>query len=206
MNNMNQLPQTEIIKPSILYYGTPVILLSTLNEDGTVNISPISSSWALGDCIVLGLGTGGQALHNLERHPECVINIPDPSLWQHVEQLAPYTGKNPVPQNKQKSGFTYQKDKFSVSGLTPAASTTVKPARIAECPLQIEALVKHIRIPEHSPDFAIIETQAVEVHAHKDIIIQGNHIDPQKWSPLIYNFRHYFGLGSQLGRTFRAEI
>ncbi|MGE5704689.1 MAG: flavin reductase family protein, partial [Clostridia bacterium] len=39
---------TREIKPSILYYGTPVILLTTQNEDGSSNISPLSSSWALG--------------------------------------------------------------------------------------------------------------------------------------------------------------
>ncbi|WP_243765362.1 hypothetical protein [Bacillus arachidis] len=34
------------IKPKILYYGMPIYLLSTLDEDGTTNISPMSSSWA----------------------------------------------------------------------------------------------------------------------------------------------------------------
>jgi hypothetical protein len=33
-----------------------------------------------------------------------------------------------------------------------------------------------------------------------------NHIDSEKWSPLIYNFRHYFRLADkELGKTFRAE-
>ncbi len=32
------------IHPKILYYGMPVYLLSTLNEDDTTNISPMSSS------------------------------------------------------------------------------------------------------------------------------------------------------------------
>lgn len=31
------------------------------------------------------------------------------------------------------------------------------------------------------------------------------HIDPGKWSPLIYNFRHYYGLGPSVGKSFRAE-
>ncbi|WP_223070169.1 flavin reductase family protein [Paenibacillus caui] len=205
MNETKQIPNTEVIKPKVLYYGTPVLLLNTLNEDGTTNISPISSSWALGDCIVLGIGLGGKAMDNLQRHPECVINIPDPSLWESVEQLAPYTGKNPVPDYKKEMGYTYEKDKYAISGLTPAESNIVKPARILECPLQIESSVKNIRIPEHSPDFAIVETQAVLVHAHKEMILEENHIDPTKWSPLIYNFRHYFGLGNPLGKNFRAE-
>lgn len=206
MKKMAQVSNTETIKPKILYYGTPVILLNSLNEDGTVNISPMSSSWALGDCIILGIGLGGKAIENLERHPECVINVPSPSLWENVEQLAPYTGKNPVPDYKKKNGFTYEKEKYDISRLTPTKSKSVKPTRIMECPIQIEARVKHIRIPDYSPDFAIVETQAIHVHAHKEIILEENHIDPNKWSPLIYNFRHYFGLGNQLGKTFRSEI
>jgi flavin reductase (DIM6/NTAB) family NADH-FMN oxidoreductase RutF len=196
---------TEMIQPKILYYGTPVILLNTLNEDDTVNISPISSSWALGNSIILGIGLGGKAIENLHRHPECVINLPSSSLWENVERLAPYTGQNPVPDYKKQIGFTYEKEKYEMSRLTPAESNSVKPTRIMECPIQIEAIVKHIRIPEYSPDFAIVETQSIHVHAHKDIIIDENHIDPIKWSPLIYNFRHYFRLGEQLGKTFRSE-
>jgi len=203
---MNHSTDTKLIKPKILYYGTPVILLNTLNEDGTDNISPMSSSWALGDCIILGIGLGGKAIENLQRHPECVINVPNPLLWQNVEFLAPYTGKNPVPDSKKNIGFTYEKDKYNISKLTATESKTVKPTRITECPIQIEAIVKHIRIPEHSPDFAIVETHVLHVHAHNEIIIEENHIDPNKWSPLIYNFRHYFGLGNKLGKTFRSEI
>lgn len=208
-NNMKKIAETTntaIIQPKILYYGTPVILLNTLNEDETVNISPISSSWALGDCIILGLGVDGKALENLTRHAECVINVSDPSLWENVERLAHFTGKHPVPDYKINSGFRYEKDKYHASGLTPIASTFVKPTRISECPIQIEAKVKHIRIPDYSPQFAIVETQSIQVHAHKDILIGENHIDPTQWSPLIYNFRHYFSLGEHLGKTFRAEI
>ncbi len=84
-------------------------------------------------------------------------------------------------------------------------SVTVKPTRIMECPIQIEAKVNHIRVPDYSSMFAIVDTQAVHVHAHHDIIPNEQHIDPAKWSPLISNFRHYYGLGQSLGKTFRAE-
>jgi hypothetical protein len=30
------------IEPKILYFGTPVALVSSLNEDGTTNLAPIS--------------------------------------------------------------------------------------------------------------------------------------------------------------------
>ena len=196
--------QMKEINPKVMYYGTPVVLLSTLNEDGTTNISPISSSWALGKNIILGIGVGGKALENLERHRECVINLPDPSLWGNVEKLASLTGVKNVPVYKKAIGFTYEKNKFGASELTSLTSQTVIPERIKECPIQIEAKVNHIRIPEYDPFFAIVETEAIHFHASESIIHEGNYINPSKWSPLIYNFRHYFGLGNELGRTFRA--
>ncbi|SEP94745.1 hypothetical protein SAMN05216362_104149 [Piscibacillus halophilus] len=123
----------------------------------------------------------------------------------NVERLAPYTGKNPVPAPKAEIGFKYEKDKYDVGHLSPEPSISVKPTRISECPLQIEAKVMNIRIPEYDPKYAIVETQSLNVHAHEELIIDNDHIDPKKWSPLIYNFRHYFGLDHELGKTFRAE-
>ncbi|MDR7002650.1 flavin reductase family protein [Neobacillus niacini] len=202
---MKNFIESTVISPRILYYGTPVILLTTLNQDGTTNISPISSSWALGDFIILGISTSGKAFENLQTHPECVINLPDPSLWRNVENLAPFTGKNPVPDFKKELGFSYKKEKYPASGLTELDSKIAAPSRIMECPIQIEARVLNIRILDYSPMFAIIESKALVVHAHTEILKDTNHIDPAKWSPLIYNFRHYFGLGEELGKTFRSE-
>ncbi|MGG3521280.1 flavin reductase family protein [Bacillus pseudomycoides] len=192
------------IQPKILYYGMPIYLLSTLNEDGTTNISPMSSSWALGKYMILGIGLGGKSVGNLERSRECVINFPSALQWKQVEKIALYTGVEHVPVYKQEMGYTYQKDKFTMAGFTPLDSQSVKPQRIKECPLQIEANVKQIRIPEYDPFFAIVETEVVHVHAHEEIIKGENHIDPQKWSPLFYNFRHYFSIGEELGKNYRA--
>ena len=43
------------IEPKILYFGTPVALISSQNEDGSTNLAPISSFWALGWTAMLGL-------------------------------------------------------------------------------------------------------------------------------------------------------
>lgn len=205
MMHQKQISKTQVIQPKILYYGTPVVLLTTLNEDKTSNITPMSSAWALGNRIILGLGEGGKGLENLLRHGECVVNLPDSSLWESVELLAPLTGKTPIPEYK-KGVFRYEKDKFAAAGLTPVKSTQVEPDRIAECPIQIEATVKEIRIVGEQVRFGIIEVEALVVHVHDRIVIGTNHVDPALWNPLIYNFRHYFGLGDELGKTFRAEI
>jgi flavin reductase (DIM6/NTAB) family NADH-FMN oxidoreductase RutF len=128
------------IEPKILYFGTPVALISSLNEDGTTNLAPMSSFWALGWTIMLGLLDETKTAENLARHAECVVNLPSPDMWQCVEKLAPLTGKNPVPQIKAKQ-FRFEKDKFGAAGLTPLPSELVKTSRARECPVQMEAKV-----------------------------------------------------------------
>src|ERR1700753_912276 len=100
------------IRPKILYYGTPVVLVTTCNDDGVANISPMSSSWALGDHGVRGMLETGQGLDNLRRSKECVINVPGPSQWEAVERLAPTTGRRDIPEFKRKIGYHYDGDKF----------------------------------------------------------------------------------------------
>ncbi|MEC1611866.1 flavin reductase family protein [Bacillus mojavensis] len=155
--------------------------------------------------MVLGVGLGGKAIENIKRHKECVINLPSPDLWKNVERISSFSGKKNIPPLKKQLGFIYKKEKYEAAGLTPLPSMTVAPTRIKECPIQIESEVKHIRIPDYEPSFAIVETQALHFHAEEKIILNDNHIDPSKWSPLIYNFRHYFGLGKEIGKTFRSE-
>lgn len=190
------------LHPSILYFGSAVVLLSTLNEDGSTNITPMSSAWALDNRIILGLGANSHGLANMAEHKECVINLPDSALWEKVERLAPLTGANPVPVGKQSR---FVRDKFAYAGLTEVPSELVKPSRVAECPLQIEAIVRNMQPAGDDAAFRIIEVEAIQVHAHESIAIGDRYVDPAKWNPLIYNFRHYFGLSEELGKTFKSE-
>ncbi|MFF0869646.1 flavin reductase family protein [Nonomuraea sp. NPDC003560] len=192
------------IEPSILYFGTPVVLLSTENPDGTANLAPMSSAWALGRTVVLGLGADGQSARNLAERPELVVNLPAPHLWPQVERLAPLTGRDPVPDTKA-AGCRFEPDKFGAAGLRPEPSETVRPPRVAECPLQLEAAAARI-MPNESEDFVIVEAVVRRVHADPRIVIPGTqHVDPSAWSPLLYNFRHYFGLGPELGHSYRSQ-
>jgi flavin reductase (DIM6/NTAB) family NADH-FMN oxidoreductase RutF len=192
------------ITPSILYFGTPVVLLSTENEDGTFNLAPMSSAWALGQVMVLGIGVEGQTARNLRCRPELVINLPAPAQWSAVERLAPLTGRSPVPVDK-RGTFRFEPDKFAAAGLRPEPSELVRPPRVAECPLQMEARAARVQ-PDVSGGFLIVEAQVLKVHADPRIVVPGSqHIDPAMWSPLIYNFRHYYGLGAELGHSFRSQ-
>ena len=200
------------INPSVLYAGSPVVLVTSLNPDGTTNISPMSSAWALFDRVILGLTSTSKGGENILRERQLVLNFPSPGLWQKVEALARLTGRDPVPAHKRKIGYTFEPAKFDTAGFTPQAANLVRPLRIAECPLQCEAELVSSHDPggawppERPEAFHIMETRVVQVHAHRRIVVPDtNHIDTAEWSPLLYVFRHYFGTGPDLGRTFKAE-
>jgi flavin reductase (DIM6/NTAB) family NADH-FMN oxidoreductase RutF len=192
------------VAPSILYFGTPVVLLSSENEDGSANLAPMSSAWALGQVVVLGLGIHGHTADNLRVRRDMVINLPEPRQWAAVERLAPLTGSDPVPAHK-RDAFRFEGAKFEAAGLRPEPSEMVRPPRAAECPIQLEARAVRAQ-PDVSGSFLIVEAQVLKVHADPRLVVPGTqHIDPARWSPLIYNFRHYFGLGPELGHSFRSE-
>lgn len=193
-----------VIEPSILYFGTPVVLLSTENGDGSSNLAPVSSAWALGQTVVLGLGRDGQTARNLGHRPGLVVNLPSPAMWPAVERLAPLTGRDPVPPTKAE-GCRFEPDKFGASGLHGTPSEVVRPPRVAECPLQLEARAVRV-LPDVTGEFVIVEAAVCRVHADPRIVVPGtHHVDPAAWSPLVYNFRHYFGLGPELGHSYRTR-
>lgn len=123
------------IKPSVLYVGTPVALITSLNPDGTTNISPMSSAWAIFDRVVLGMTSTSKGRENAVRERQVVINFPSADLWPKIEAIARATGRDPVPPHKTKIGYTFEPAKFEAAGFTPQASDLVRPLRIAECPI-----------------------------------------------------------------------
>jgi flavin reductase (DIM6/NTAB) family NADH-FMN oxidoreductase RutF len=196
------------VEPTILYFGTPVALISTLNEDGTPNIAPMSSAWWLGWSCMLGLGSMGKTSDNLIRTRECVINLPSEAQVTHVDRLALTTGKNPVPEKKLSWGYRYEPEKFGLSGLTPMASLEVGPPRIAECPVQMEGVVHEVRRFGKNVAANAFEVHIVKLHVEESLLMGDEsrpHIDPEKWRPLIMSFCRFFGVGDEVHPSRLAE-
>ena len=110
-----------------LYFGTPVVLLSTRNGDGTANLAPMSSAWWLGNACVLGMGVSSRTSANLLRERECVVNLVPSTLVDAVDRIALLTGEPEVPPHKIRRGYTYEPDKFGAAGLTSEPSQLVRP-------------------------------------------------------------------------------
>jgi len=202
-------PAHHVVSPKIHYYGTPVILLSTTNEDGTANLAPMSSAWWLGQNCVLGLGTRAQTFRNLKRTREVVLNLASADMVAAVNRLALTTGVNPVPDYKAKIGVEYVKDKFERAQLTACASDLVAPPRVLEAKISLEAKVKNIHlVGGEDSHLAAIEVEIIRTHWHASLINDGkrHHLDPDKWKPLIMNFLEFYTLGDELHDSRLAKV
>lgn len=200
-----------IIEPAILYFGTPVVLIGTCNEDGSYNLAPMSSAWWVGWRCMLGLARESKTTANLVRSGECVLNLPSAELVGAVDRLARTTGSDPVPPGKLWRGYRHEKDKFGLCGLTAKPGDTLAAPRALECPVQIEAKIAHIHEMAQEDavwrgNLAAIEIRVTRVHAHPQIMMEGepNRIDPDKWRPLIMSFQQFYGLTPE--KLQRSEL
>lgn len=198
----------KVIEPNIFYFGTPVVLISTLNEDGSANLAPMSSAWWLNQSCMLGMSSRSQTVQNLLRERQCVLNLPSSDLVGAVDRLALLTGRNPVPESRAQQGYRYEPDKFGTARLTEEPSDVIRPPRVAECSVQLEAIVKHVHNFEEPSVLTAIEVKIVRSHIDERLLMAGekNYIDPEKWSPLIMNFCEFFGLSGKLHPSSLASI
>jgi len=203
----------KIAEPSILYFGTPVVLISTVNENGTYNVAPISSIFWLGWRCMIGISAFSKTTENLLRNKEGVLNLPSIEQAANVNALALTTGTNPVPDGKLKKGYRYVQDKFGVSGLTPGASETIAAPRVMECPVQMEVVVEDVHSLAAKDDalkgrILTLELRVQRIHLDESIIMDGhpNRVDPDKWRPLIMSFQEFYGLGEKIHSSRLATI
>lgn len=203
----------QTIDPAILYFGTPVALISTLNDDGSPNLAPMSSLWWLGRSCMLGFGARSHSPKNLRATRECVINLPSVAQAAAVNRLARTTGSDPVPPHKVAMGYRHERDKFGVAGLSPRASDLVSAPRVAECPVHLEAIVEAehplaTSDPIRAGHLTSFEVRIVRVHVAESIRMDGHadRIDPDRWRPLIMSFTQFYGLGDKVHHSTLAEI
>jgi flavin reductase (DIM6/NTAB) family NADH-FMN oxidoreductase RutF len=110
----------------------PIALVTTVGPEGQVNAAPFSFFNVLGaDPPILALapgdrpdGTPKDTARNIRLTHEFVVNLVDEALAEPMNQCA--------------ASLPYGESELAHAGLHTAASTTVKPPRIAESPVSLE--------------------------------------------------------------------
>jgi flavin reductase (DIM6/NTAB) family NADH-FMN oxidoreductase RutF len=188
----------------VLYFGTPVVLISSVNPDGSTNLAPMSSAWWLGESAMLGMANSSQTAANLKRHGECVLNMASSGMAGMVDRIALTTGTTEIKPYRREQGYRHVKDKFELGGFTRQASDLVEPPRVEECPIQLEC-----RVVEGRPFDAGatgFQVRVLRAHIEDDLVVPGTHyVDAQRWDPLIMKFCEFFGGGVNVRPSRLAE-
>ena len=118
-----------------------------------------------------------------------------------------------MPESKQQKGYYYEPDKFKKAGLTPLPADMIAAPLVNECPVQLEAVVENARSLAEEDEamkgrIMIIELRIVRVHLSTSILMEGkpNHVDPDKWHPLIMNFQKFYSTGDEVHESTLAKI
>ncbi|GAB3161386.1 flavin reductase family protein [Myceligenerans halotolerans] len=191
----------------VMYFGTPVVLVSTRNPDGSANVAPMSSAWWLNGHCVLGFGNSARTAENLRRERECVLNLVPPSMVDVVDRLALTTGNPAMSPRKAEMGYEFVPDKFAHAGLSEQASELVDAPRVAECPIQLEGAVVQ-ETPVGTPDSGAtaFHVRVLRSHVAEELVLPGTHyVDPLGWDPLVMKFCEFFGEGSPVRPSRLAE-
>lgn len=193
------------IDPAILYFGTPVALVSTTDLDGHPNLMPMSSIFWLSQTAIIGMAARCQTSLNLQATNDCVINLPDASQVNAVDRLALTTGRNPVPPRKAAVGYRYEEDKFGAAGLTSGRSEVVVAPRALECPVNLEGIVVDSyplekSDPARAGSILLFEVKIVRVHVYESVLTHegSSRVDPDRWKPLIMNFQRFYSVGTEI--------
>jgi len=185
----------------ILYFGTPVVLISTLNEDGSTNIAPSSSIWWLGKSCMIGLDGSSKTTENLKRTRECVLNLASANMVEFVNRIANTTGSKTLPLHKRTLGYRYVHNKAEEAQLTTQPATKINPPRITECQVQLEATVERVHPFSDAPIPMFAFELKIQNSHIEEYLLTGDkkqYVDPEKWHPLIMNFRKFYTTNSYI--------
>ncbi len=183
-------------KLNSFYYGFPVFLVTTQDQQGNNNISAACSSISLGEKIIIGISKGSKTWHNFMAGSDAVINIPDYTLWEKIEQIGRLTGGDALSDNQTKWGTEISHDKFTQAGLHTEAAESVAPVRVSECSIQAEC---RLVSTSDKGKFMLAELDIVNLWVENTLLGENGIVDSSKWQPLIFNFREYTTVGETLG-------
>lgn len=174
-----------ILKPSTALYPVPVVLVSCVDVGRRANV--ITLAWVGTVCsqppmLSISIRPQRHSYSLVKRSGEFVVNIPPLSLLQKTDQAGIISGR--------------EMDKFVALGLTPLKAQHVAAPLIAECPLNIECVVRHsILLGTHE----MFVGEVLAVHADEAILDENNKIDFEKASPFCFNLGEYWSLKEKVG-------
>lgn len=175
----------------------PIGWVSTISEDGVLNLAPFSFFNAVGEdpphvmfSTVRSGNTNKDTLNNVLATKQFVVNMATEEL---VEAM-----------NASSINLPPDGNEFEYAGLTPAPSELVRPPRVKESPISFECeLVHHYSLEGHKDGGATIMIgRIVMFHVDESVLLDDYKINMETYRPVArlagYNY-------SKLGEIFSIK-
>lgn len=154
----------------------PIAFASTIDANGVPNLAPFSFFNVFSanpPIIVFSPARSGRTgelkdtYYNVKSVPEVVINIVNYDIVHQVSLAS--------------SPYAPEINEFEKAGLTPIASETVRPFRVAESPVQFECKVNDvIELGEGGAAGNMIICEVTRIHIRPDLLDENDQIDQLK--------------------------
>jgi flavin reductase (DIM6/NTAB) family NADH-FMN oxidoreductase RutF len=157
----------------------PIGWISTINEDGILNLAPFSYFNAVGDdpphimfSTVRSNNSNKDTLNNVLATKQFVVNMVTEDLVEQMNMTS-----QPIPANE---------SEFELANLTPIASVKVKPPRVKECKITMECEMVHHYTLENSKSggATIIIGKIVMFHIDESVLLDNYKINLETYKPI----------------------
>ena len=157
----------------------PIGWISTIDENGISNLAPFSFFNAVGEdpphvmfSTVRGNNTNKDTLNNVLATHQFVVNMVTEDLAEKMNSTAQAVVANI--------------DEFELVGLTPIASTKIKPNRVKESPITFECeMVHHYFLEDHKQGGAcIVIGRIVMMHIDESVLLDNYKINMENYKPI----------------------
>ncbi|VTX48475.1 Flavin reductase like domain protein [Fusobacterium nucleatum] len=178
---------------SKLYYGFPVILLGHKDANFKYNFTTNSSSYTLGDMMVIGFHSRSNAAKQITNFKEFTVNVPSENLMNEIEI----------------GGFFHKADKIPLSKLEYEIGEFVDAPLFTACPISIECKVENIVMyGETANVIASIKKRIVNSN-----LIEDGKLNSDKLNPVIFLgdeheriYRYLRNLSDKAGKFYKNQF
>ncbi|AXQ78164.1 flavin reductase family protein [Streptococcus chenjunshii] len=157
----------QVLETEKFYYGFPIFIIGYKDERFGYNITTASSSYSLGDMVVVGLFKGNNAAHQIRKYRSFTVNIPEKEEASVMEQ----------------AGFMTTQDKLSLLSVKYSQAATIDAPLLAACRVNIECQVEDIQDWKHYVNFTARITKR---WADESLLNEDAHFKSAGFHPMIY--------------------
>ncbi len=172
-------------RPTTAFLPNPVVLVSVADGKGRGNFLTIA--WAGTVCssppmVGVAVRPSRYSHRLLTAARDFVVNVPVAAQLEAVDVAGVWSGR--------------EHDKFTELGLTAQRASKVAAPLIAECPVNLECVVRH-QLGLGSHDLFIGEV--VAVHYDEDVVDSRGRLRPRALRPITLVEGEYWALGERIG-------